>query len=139
MSLSILPLLNAALNALSATLLFLGFYFIKNKKIEAHKKCMLGAVACSLLFLISYIVYHAQHGITPFPTPGIKRRIYLTILISHTILAVTVIPLVILTLKPAFKAEYERHRRMARITFPIWLYVSITGVIIYLMLYHFFS
>ena len=139
MNFAVLPSINATLNAFSAVFLCLGFYFIKRKKTKPHTICMLAAVVCSVLFLISYIVYHAHHGISRFPNVGIKRTIYLVILTSHTILAVTVLPLIILTLRPALKAQYERHRNIARRALPIWLYVSITGVVIYFMLYHFSS
>ena len=131
-----LPAVNAALNALSATLLLCGFRFIRRKQITAHKRCMLGAVTASVLFLISYVTYHYSAGTTRFPHQGWLRALYFTILISHTILAVTVVPLVLSTLIRALRGQFDRHRRIARWTLPIWLYVSITGVVVYLMLYH---
>jgi uncharacterized membrane protein YozB (DUF420 family) len=130
-----LPALNALLNATSAVLLFLGWRLIRRGRREAHRRAMLAAVACSTLFLVSYLVYHAQVGSVRFQGQGAIRTVYFTILISHTILAVAVVPLVLVTLVRALQARFDRHRRLARITFPIWCYVSITGVIVYWMLY----
>ena len=130
-----LPSLNAALNSLSAILLIAGYLFIKSRNIKAHKTCMLAAFASSILFLISYLVYHYQVGSVPFKGQGGIRLVYFTILLTHTILAITVVPLALVTLFRAFKERFDRHRRIARWTFPIWLYVSVTGVVVYWMLY----
>lgn len=134
-SVSQLPSLNAALNSLSAILLIAGYLFIKSRNIKAHKTCMLAAFASSILFLISYLVYHYQVGSVPFQGQGGIRLVYFTILLTHTILAITVVPLALVTLFRAFKERFDRHRRIARWTFPIWLYVSVTGVVVYWMLY----
>jgi putative membrane protein len=134
-SLSQLPTLNAALNSLSAVLLFTGYLFIRQKNRAAHERCMLAACACSSLFLISYLIYHFQVGSVGFKGQGWVRPVYFTILISHTILAAAVVPLALITLSRALREKYDAHRRIARWTFPIWLYVSVTGVVIYLMLY----
>ena len=129
------PALNASLNALASVLLISGFRFIRAKRIAAHKACMLTAVAVSLLFLTSYVYYHYHAGSTPFPGQGWTRALYFTILISHMILAAATLPLVLITVTFALRGRIEKHRRLARWTFPIWLYVSVTGVVIYLMLY----
>jgi putative membrane protein len=134
-SVSQLPSLNAALNSLSAAFLIFGFVFIKSKSIKAHKVCMLSAFTSSSLFLISYLVYHFQVGSVPFKGQGGIRLVYFTILLTHTILATVVVPLALVTLFRAFKERFDRHRRIARWTFPIWLYVSVTGVVVYWMLY----
>jgi uncharacterized membrane protein YozB (DUF420 family) len=134
-SVSQLPSVNAALNSLSAAFLILGFFFIKSKKIKAHKACMLSAFASSTLFLISYLVYHYQVGSVPFKGQGAIRTLYFAILLTHTILAVAVVPLALITLTRALKQRFAAHRRIAHWTFPIWLYVSVTGVIVYWMLY----
>jgi uncharacterized membrane protein YozB (DUF420 family) len=134
-SVSQLPSVNAALNSLSAAFLILGFLFIKSKKIKAHKACMLSAFASSTLFLISYLVYHYQVGSVPFKGQGAIRTLYFAILLTHTILAVAVVPLALITLTRALKQRFAAHRRIAHWTFPIWLYVSVTGVIVYWMLY----
>jgi uncharacterized membrane protein YozB (DUF420 family) len=130
-----LPAVNAALNSLSGAFLTLGFLFIKSKNIKAHKACMLSAFASSSLFLISYLVYHYQVGSVPFKGQGAIRALYFTILLTHTILAVAVVPLVLITLLRALKENFPKHRQIARWTFPIWLYVSMTGVLVYVMLY----
>jgi uncharacterized membrane protein YozB (DUF420 family) len=130
-----LPALNALLNSLATLLLLYGFYLIKNGKREAHKRVMLSAFAVSVVFLISYLIYHYNVGSVKYTGTGILRPIYYTILISHVILAATVPVLALLTLWRAFQERFDKHRRFARVTFPIWLYVSITGVIVYLMLY----
>jgi uncharacterized membrane protein YozB (DUF420 family) len=130
-----LPTVNAALNSLSGAFLTLGFIFIKSKNIKAHKACMLAAFATSSLFLIFYLVYHYQVGSVPFKGQGPIRTLYFTILLTHTILAVVVVPLALITLFRALKENFPAHRRIARWTFPIWLYVSITGVLVYVMLY----
>lgn len=140
MSYTFLPTLNAILNATSGILITIGFFFIRNRRIAAHRACMIGAVTSSSLFLISYLVYHVGFGagVTRFTGTGWVRYVYYTILISHTILAVTVVPFIVVTLTRALKGRFVLHRRIARWTFPMWLYVSVTGVIVYLMLYHFY-
>jgi putative membrane protein len=137
LSLSDLPAINAALNATSAVLLSLGYYFIRRRAITAHKRCMIGAFATSTLFLISYLIYHlpGRFGSVRFTGSGGVRIVYFTILISHTILAAVIVPLVLTTLSRAWKAQFEKHKRMARWTLPLWFYVSVTGVVIYWMLY----
>ena len=130
-----LPAVNAALNSLSAILLVGGYLFIKSRNIKAHKACMLSAFGSSMLFLASYLIYHYQVGSVPFKGQGGIRLVYFTILLTHTILATTVVPLALVTLFRAFKERFDAHRRIARWTFPIWLYVSVTGVIVYWMLY----
>src|SRR5437588_4911632 len=133
---SFLPHLNAGLNASSFILLSSGYYFIRHQKVKAHRACQLSALTASILFLVSYIVYHQHHGITRFAGQGIARPIYLTILTSHTILAVVIVPLIIITLRRALRCDFDRHKAIARWTLPLWMYVSVTGVIVYLMLYH---
>ena len=131
-----LPTLNAILNATSGILVLAGFFFIRRRQIAAHRACMIAAVCVSILFLTSYVVYHYHHGATRFQGAGLVRTLYFVILISHTILAVTIVPFVILTLRRAIKGQFARHMKIARWTFPMWLYVSVTGVIVYFMLYH---
>ena len=133
--LTLLPTLNAFLNALSAILLASGYYFIRQRRIAAHKRCMVAAVVTSCLFLASYLTYHIQIGSKPFVGQGPIRTAYFSILISHTTLAAAIVPLVILTLRRAWKGNFERHARIARRTLPLWLYVSVTGVVVYWMLY----
>lgn len=135
MDLSILPSINASLNAASALLLVLGYTLIRQRAITGHTMCMLAACGTSTLFLISYLFYHYHHGATRFPGHGLIKVIYFAILISHTILAVLIVPLVIVTLLRAFKSQFVKHMIVARVTLPIWLYVSVTGVIVYWMLY----
>jgi len=135
MPLTLLPTLNAFLNALSALLLTTGYYFIRRRRITAHKRCMVAAVATSCLFLASYLTYHFQIGSKPFQGQGVIRIVYFSILISHTTLAAAIVPLVIMTLRRAWKGNFERHARLARRTLPLWLYVSVTGVVVYWMLY----
>ncbi len=130
-----LPALNAALNSLSAIFLCAGYFFIRSGNRAAHRRCMLAAVACSSLFLTSYLVYHFQVGSIGFKGQGWIRPVYFTILITHTILATAVVPLALVTLVRALRERFDAHRRIARWTLPIWLYVSATGVGIYLMLY----
>lgn len=130
-----LPSLNAGLNATSALLLILGFILIRQGAWTGHALCMCAAMGTSTLFLISYLTYHYFHGATPFPGHGWIRPVYFTILISHTVLAVTVLPLAFVTLFYALKSRFEKHLKIARVTFPIWLYVSLTGIVIYWMLY----
>jgi len=131
-----LPTLNAILNGTAAVLLAYGFFLIKNRRIKEHRRVMITAFGVSVAFLISYLVYHAQVGSVSFKHPGALRTIYLSILLTHTVLAATVPVLAIITLNRALKARFDRHRAIARWTFPIWLYVSVTGVVVYLMLYH---
>ena len=140
MSINFLPTLNAILNATSGILITIGFLFIRKRRIAAHRACMIGAVVSSSLFLISYLLYHVgfKAGVTRFAGTGLVRSAYLAILISHTILAVTIVPLVAVTLTRALRGRFILHRRIARWTLPMWLYVSVTGVIVYLMLYHFY-
>jgi uncharacterized membrane protein YozB (DUF420 family) len=133
-----LPALNAVLNATSAILLSAGYRFIRRRQITAHKRCMLASCATSALFLMSYLTYHYYVGSMPFRGQGWVRPLYFTILISHTMLAAAIVPLVLITLFRAWKADFRKHARLARWTWPIWMYVSVTGVIIYLMLYQFF-
>lgn len=130
-----LPLLNAVLNATSATLLATGYVLIRSGRREAHRRVMLAALFSSTVFLTSYLVYHAHVGSMPFRGQGPVRTLYFTILLTHTVLAVVTVPLVGFTLVPALRARYDRHRRLARVTLPIWAYVSVTGVVIYWMLY----
>ena len=132
---SYLPHINACLNGTSAVLLFSGYSFIRSGNVAAHRTCQVSALAVSILFLISYLTYHFNHGTTRFQGTGLARPIYFTVLTSHTILAMVIVPLVVLTFYRAFRQDFTRHRRIARITLPLWLYVSITGVIVYLMLY----
>ena len=134
--LSILPTVDALLNTTSAVLLSLGYYFIRRRNIRAHRACMIAAVGTSTLFLACYLTYHYFHGTTRFAGQGIVRMIYLTILGTHTVLAAAIVPLVIVTLYRALRERFDLHKRVARWTLPIWLYVSITGVIVYWMLYH---
>ncbi len=136
MSISDLPTLNAILNSISAILLTTGYVFIRQKKISAHRACMISAFATSTLFLISYLFYHYHHGATSFPGQGIVRLIYFTVLITHTILAAAIVPMILVTFARALRERFDRHRKIARWTLPIWLYVSVTGVFVYLMLYH---
>ena len=136
-SLSELPAVNATLNATSAVFLALGYGCIRRKRVGAHRVCMLAAVVVSALFLVSYLTYHWHAGHKPFPGHGVARLVYLTILLSHTLLAIVVaLYLAPVTLTRAWRERFDRHRAIARWTLPIWLYVSVTGVIVYVMLYH---
>lgn len=135
MNLSILPSLNASLNAASVLFLVLGYILIRQKAITGHTMCMLGACFTSALFLTSYLYYHYHHGATAFQGRGLVRVFYFTLLVSHTILAATIVPLVILTLTHALRSRFQKHVKIARVTLPIWLYVSVTGVVVYWMLY----
>jgi uncharacterized membrane protein YozB (DUF420 family) len=128
--------LNASLNGLSAILLTAGFYFIVNGKIRQHRACMLTAFGISTAFLISYVTYHIRVGNVRFLGEGWIRPVYFTLLISHVFLAVVILPLAIITLSRALKEKFPAHKRIARWTLPLWLYVSVTGVIVYVMLYH---
>ena len=133
---SALPTLNACLNATSTVLLILGYRFIRRQNIRAHRTCMLAAFSVSMLFLVSYLTYHYHVGTTRFTGQGWVRPVYFSILVTHTILAALVPFLALVTLSRAMKGHFPQHRRIARWTLPIWLYVSVTGVIVYLMLYH---
>ncbi|HET6644055.1 MAG TPA: DUF420 domain-containing protein [Fimbriimonadales bacterium] len=134
-----LPSFDAFFNALSAILMTTGYFFIRRRNIIAHRACMLGAVASSLLFLVGYLTYHAQAGTTRFQGTGLIRPIYFAVLISHTILAAAIVPLVIITLSRALRGKFSAHKKIARFTLPIWLYVSVTGVLVYFALYHWFA
>jgi uncharacterized membrane protein YozB (DUF420 family) len=136
MSVEHLPTLNAALNATSGILLLIGYTLIRRGHIEAHRRAMLSAFACSAAFLISYVIYHAQAGSRPFTGTGVARTIYFSILVPHVLLAAAVLPMAIVTLRRGLGRRDAAHRRIARITLPIWLFVSVTGVVVYLMLYH---
>jgi uncharacterized membrane protein YozB (DUF420 family) len=129
------PAIDAALNATSAILLTIGYIFIRRGNVRAHRACMVSAVVTSALFLVCYIWYHAHHGVTRFSGHGVVRPIYFTLLTSHTILAVVIVPLVAVTLYRAWREMFDRHKRIARWTLPLWVYVSVTGVVVYWMLY----
>lgn len=135
MEFSDLPTVNACLNAIAALLLVVGYRLIRQGRREAHRRVMLTAFACSILFLISYLIYHANVGSVRFQGTGLIRTVYLSILLTHTVLAALVPFLAAFTLGLAWKGRFDRHRRLARWTLPIWLYVSVTGVVIYWMLY----
>ena len=134
------PALNAFLNGSSALLIGTGYYFIKSGRRNAHKRMMIAAFVTSMLFLISYLYYHLvlRAGVTHFQGQGIWRPVYFSILISHTFLAAVVVPFILITLYRALSGKFARHRAIARYTFPIWMYVSVTGVVIYMMLYKIF-
>lgn len=134
-----LPAVNASLNAVAGVLLLTGYAFIRRGQIALHRACMLLTFAASMLFLISYVVYHASVGSRPFPGQGPARLIYFAILISHVTLAAAILPLAITTLSRGLRGQYMSHVRIARWTFPIWVYVSVTGVIIYLLLYQLYT
>jgi len=134
-SISDLPAVNATLNATSTMLLMVGYVFIRRHRVAAHRACMISAFVTSTLFLVSYLTYHYHHGSEPFRGQGWIRAVYFTILISHTILAASIVPLALVTLSRALKERFDKHRRIARWTLPLWLYVSVTGVIVYWMLY----
>lgn len=136
---SLFPALNATLNGICAVLLATGRVLIAQKRIALHRACMIAAFVTSSIFLVSYLYYHAHVGSVRFPGQGWVRRLYFTILISHTVLAAAVVPLVLLTLSYGLRSRFDRHRRIARWTFPIWLYVSITGVVVYIMLYRIYG
>ena len=135
MSVADLPALNATLNAIAAVLLVIGYVLIRRGRIQQHRRVMLTAFATSALFLVSYVTYHANAGSRPFGGQGPIRIVYFAILISHVILAAAILPMALITLTHALRARFDRHMRIARWTLPIWLYVSVTGVIVYLMLY----
>ena len=130
-----LPAVNASLNALSGVLLVAGYALIRARRIDQHRTCMIAAFAASSLFLVFYVIYHAQVGSVPFPRQGFVRPLYFTILITHVTLAALVLPMAIVTLSRGLTARYPQHRKIARWTFPIWLYVSVTGVLVYVLLY----
>ena len=135
LSISSLPAVNAVLNGTSAVLLVAGYIFIKRRNIPAHKACMVSAFCTSTLFLASYLTYHYYSGIRRFAGTGPIRAVYMTILTTHTILAVVIVPLVLMTLSRALKGKFDRHVPIARRTLPLWMYVSVTGVVVYWMLY----
>jgi uncharacterized membrane protein YozB (DUF420 family) len=134
-STSDLPTLNATLNATSALLVTLGHFFIRRENVKVHRAVMISAFVTSILFLVSYIIYHSSHGSTPFRGVGVIRPIYFVLLGSHTILAVAAVPLVIITLIRGLLGRIEKHRKIAVWTYPIWIYVSVSGVLVYLLLY----
>ena len=136
-----LPAFNAAFNLLSTCCLASGFYFIKKtpKDERKHKICMFMALIFSSIFLAGYVTYHYHHGSTKFPELGWIKTLYIAILLPHIILAVVMVPMILMTFNHALRGNFQKHKKIARITFPIWMYVSVTGVIIYLMLYHFFK
>ena len=135
MEIADLPAVNAVLNGTAAIFLTAGYILIRRGQQALHKRCMLAALTTSALFLVSYVVYHLNVGSRPFPGQGPIRVVYFTILITHVILAATIVPLALVTAARGLGAQYQRHVRIARWTLPIWLYVSVTGVVIYLMLY----
>jgi uncharacterized membrane protein YozB (DUF420 family) len=130
-----LPAVNASLNAISTVLLLTGYVFIRRGERQKHKACMIAALVTSALFLTSYVIYHAQVGSVPFKGTGWIRTVYFAVLIPHVILAAAIVPPILITASRGLSAKYDKHRRIARWTLPVWLYVSITGVIVYLMLY----
>ena len=130
-----LPALNATLNGTSAILLTIGYALIRRGRVTLHKRCMLAALVTSTLFLTSYVIYHANTGSRPFPGAGPIRYVYFSILISHVLLAITIVPLALVTAARGLRAQYDLHVRIARWTLPLWMYVSVTCVVIYLMLY----
>ena len=135
MTLHDLPAVNAALNALSGILLIVGYVFIRARWINWHRRCMIAAFVTSSVFLVCYVIYHAQVGSVRFTRQGFVRPLYFSILITHVTLAATVVPLAVMTLLRGLRAQYPRHRAIARWTFPVWLYVSVTGVLVYVLLY----
>jgi uncharacterized membrane protein YozB (DUF420 family) len=138
MSVADLPAVNASLNSICTILLFAGWWFIKHERKAQHVACMVSALIVSAAFLTCYLVYHYHVGSVKFTAQGIVRPIYYFILITHVFLAAVILPLIVLTIVPALRARFDRHRKWAKITLPLWLYVSITGVIVYLMLYIWF-
>ena len=135
MTVTDLPALNATLNAISTVLLLTGYVFIRRGERQKHKACMIAALVMSVLFLTSYVIYHLQVGSVPFKGTGWIRTVYFAVLIPHVILAAAIVPLVLITVSRGLSARYDKHRKIARWTLPLWLYVSVTGVIVYLMLY----
>jgi uncharacterized membrane protein YozB (DUF420 family) len=136
---AVFPAVNATLNGSSAVLLLIGRWFIGRRRISIHRAFMIAALVSSSAFLVSYLYYHAHVGSVHFQGQGWSRPVYFSILISHTILAAVVVPMVIITVSRALRERFDRHRAIARWTFPVWMYVSVTGVIIYVMLYHLFA
>jgi len=136
MSIADLPTLNAILNSISAVLLVTGYRFIRQKQINRHRACMIAAFITSSLFLLSYLIYHYNVGSVKFQGQGIVRPIYFAILLTHTVLAAVIVPMIFITFARALRGQFDKHRAIARWTFPLWLYVSVTGVVVYLMLYH---
>ncbi|MFQ5739679.1 MAG: DUF420 domain-containing protein [Acidobacteriota bacterium] len=134
-AISDLPALNATLNSTSFLFLTAGYFFVRRGEVRLHRFCMIAALTCSVLFLVSYLIYHYHVGSKPFAGQGWIRPVYFTILISHTLLAASIVPMVAVTLRRACRGEFEKHRRIARWTLPVWLYVSVTGVVVYVMLY----
>jgi putative membrane protein len=135
----LLATVNASLNAIAAVFLGAGYFFIRRRQIGAHRVCMLIAFAVSAVFLICYVTYHIQVGDVRFQGRGVVRPVYFTILISHIILAGATVPLAVFTLSRALRARFDKHRRIARWAWPVWMYVSVTGVIVYLMVYHIYG
>ena len=135
----LLPHLNGTLNGISFILLTAGYAFIRMGRKEAHKRCMLGALAASVLFLVSYVIYHYNAGSRPFTGQGLIRYVYFFILGTHVVLAVAIVPPVIMTARRALKGDFERHKRIARWTWPLWIYVSATGLLVYFFLYHLYA
>lgn len=136
MEIADLPALNATLNGVASVFLMTGYALIRSGRRDAHRLCMLSALTTSALFLISYVVYHANAGSVRFQGTGVIRAVYFAVLVPHIILAATILPLALLTTARGLRGDYGRHVRIARWTLPIWLYVSVTGVIVYVMLYH---
>ncbi len=136
---SYLPHLQALLNAITVSLLSAGYYFIKNKNRSAHKACMIGAAGVSAVFMVCYLIYHAKVGNIPFAGEGIIRPFYFTVLATHVILAAINVPLVVITLVYAIRGIFGSHRRIARRSLPIWIYVSATGLLVYLLAFHLYS
>ena len=135
MSVHDLPAVNASLNALSGLLLLVGYALIKSGRRDQHRAVMIAAFTSSALFLICYLVYHAQVGSVPFTRQGFVRPLYFTILLTHVVLAVVVLPMIILTMTRGLKGRFREHKKIARWTFPVWMYVSVTGVLVYVLLY----
>jgi uncharacterized membrane protein YozB (DUF420 family) len=131
-----LPTLNAFLNTCATVCLVVGWRHIRAGRVSAHRAAMIGALVCSTLFLISYVIYHYQAGSRPFEGTGVLRVVYFVILITHIVLAAAIVPLVLITVTRALRGRFDRHRAIARWTLPLWLYVSVTGVVVYVMLYH---
>ena len=135
MTIADLPALNATLNGTSGVLLAAGYYFMRRRQIARHRACMIAAFVTSSAFLVSYLVYHAHIGSKPFPVHGPIRAVYFAVLITHILLAAVIVPLALVTLRRGWVLDVRRHRRIARWTWPLWMYVSVTGVVIYVMLY----
>jgi len=135
MTYSDLPALNATLNGISFAFLLSGYLFIRRNRRDAHRNCMIGALVMSALFLTSYVIYHLNVGSVPFRRTGWIRTVYFAILIPHVILAAAIVPMVLITVWRAWSKQFDKHRRIARWTLPLWMFVSITGVIVYVMLY----